>query len=169
MRVAVGSKNPTKLEAVEQAFRLLLPGETVEIVGVETDSGVGEQPMNDEETLQGATNRAKEALLAVDADYGVGLEGGQHRISEHWFTQTAAAVINKAGKIGVGIGPSVLTPSETMEHIHKQSNLSDAVAKSHGVTDIGKKQGLSGLVTKGIITRVTSSRDATIAALSVLL
>jgi non-canonical (house-cleaning) NTP pyrophosphatase len=46
-------------------------------VGVSADSGVPDQPMGDEETKQGAKNRAEAALAAVpNASFAAGLEGG---------------------------------------------------------------------------------------------
>lgn len=45
-----------------------------EVVGMETDSGVGEQPMGMEMTILGASNRAR--ACKGDADFGVGIEGG---------------------------------------------------------------------------------------------
>jgi non-canonical (house-cleaning) NTP pyrophosphatase len=68
MRIAVGSGNPVKRDAVQAA----LSEATVESVAVE--SGVSEQPWGDE-TIQGARNRAERAL-GDDHDLAVGLEGG---------------------------------------------------------------------------------------------
>ncbi len=169
MIVVIGSKNPTKLEAVKQAFVVMLPNTKIEFIGVETDSGVAEQPMNDEEALKGATNRARNALKMQKADFGVGIEGGQSNVGGKWFTGTATVVITKDGRLGFGFSPRVQTPKIISKQIDDKNNLSDAVAKSHGIADIGKKQGLSGLVTSGAITRVTSSRDAVIAAIGILL
>lgn len=46
-------------------------------LGVDAESGVPDQPMGDEETKQGAKNRAEAALAAVpNASFGAGLEGG---------------------------------------------------------------------------------------------
>src|SRR6185369_14378030 len=74
MLVVIGSTNKTKIQAVEQAF-LDIPN--VKVVGVEVKSGVSEQPMSDEETQNGAENRARAALAATPkADIAIGLEGG---------------------------------------------------------------------------------------------
>ncbi len=169
MKVAIGSKNPTKIEAVKQAFGLLLGQEDVEYIAVATESGVSEQPMDDETSLEGARNRAQKALDLTKSDYAVGLEGGQSRVGDNWYTGTAACVINAKGEEGSGFSPRVMTPTTAQQHIAEGKNLSDAISASHGIRDIGKKEGLSGLVTKGVITRVSSSREATVAALAVLL
>lgn len=61
LRVAIGSKNPAKVGAVKLAFDTM--GIAAEIVGVEVESGVSAQPFSDEETIQGAVQRAK-AIMA---------------------------------------------------------------------------------------------------------
>ena len=40
------------------------------------ESGVPDQPWGDEETIRGALARARAARVALDADWGIGIEGG---------------------------------------------------------------------------------------------
>ena len=56
MKVVVGSKNKTKVGAVEKVWK------DAEITSISVPSGVSAQPFSDEETMQGAINRAKRAL-----------------------------------------------------------------------------------------------------------
>lgn len=70
MKVVVGSKNKTKVGAVEKVWK------DAEITSLSVPSGVAAQPFSDEETMQGAINRAKRALEEGDAQIGIGLEGG---------------------------------------------------------------------------------------------
>ncbi len=75
IKVVVGSKNPVKVGAVEEAFRKYWPD--CEVVGVDVASGVAAQPMSERETMNGARQRAYAALKSdAQAEYGVGLEGG---------------------------------------------------------------------------------------------
>ena len=66
-RVAVGSTNPVKIAAV--AAVLARCGWTASVVGVAVASGVRDQPFGDAETIRGATQRARAALTAGDADF----------------------------------------------------------------------------------------------------
>ncbi len=76
-KVIVASKNPVKINATKKAFESVFPKENFEVVGMEVPSFVSDQPMSDEETLEGAINRAENAKLAKkDADFWVGIEGG---------------------------------------------------------------------------------------------
>ena len=76
MKVAIGSKNPVKIEAVKEAFGKVWPDQDFEFIGIEVPSGVPDQPMSDEESIKGATTRANNALDRLNADFGIGLEGG---------------------------------------------------------------------------------------------
>jgi len=76
-KVVVGSENPVKIEATRIGFQNIFPGNDLEVVGVNTPSGVSEQPGSDSETRLGAHNRAANAArLMPEADFWVGIEGG---------------------------------------------------------------------------------------------
>lgn len=75
--VVVASRNPVKIEAARQGFSRLFPDETFTVMGVDVPSGVSDQPMTDDETYQGAFNRATAARAAQPtAAYWIGIEGG---------------------------------------------------------------------------------------------
>lgn len=87
LRIAVGSTNPAKIRAVQQALTQILAhkGRTdVSVVaqGFDVESGVRDQPMGDEETCLGAKNRAAAAYAVYRRQHGAfahfafGLEGG---------------------------------------------------------------------------------------------
>ena len=76
-KVIVASQNPVKVEATKIAFERMFPKEKFEVVGVQVPSFVSNQPMSDEETFEGAMNRAENAKIAHKAaDFWVGIEGG---------------------------------------------------------------------------------------------
>lgn len=81
--VAVGSKNPVKVNSVRNTLTAAFGGRTIEVEGFDVPSGVPDQPWGDDETRQGALNRAQAAHAAyctqhsgAAPDYAVGLEGG---------------------------------------------------------------------------------------------
>ncbi|GMI15939.1 hypothetical protein TrLO_g3330 [Triparma laevis f. longispina] len=83
LNIAVGSKNPCKVEAVEAAFASILSSTdptktiTLNVTGFSAPSLVSDQPMTDSETLLGAKNRASAAAnILPNCDFAVGLEGG---------------------------------------------------------------------------------------------
>ena len=75
LTVLVGSKNPTKINAVYKAFSVVFPKSKIVVSGEKTPSLVSNQPMSCVETKKGATNRAKN-ITNKSADYHIGIEGG---------------------------------------------------------------------------------------------
>ena len=75
IRVLVGSKNPTKTNAVKDAFVEVFPKNNILVFGEAAPSLVSDQPMSNKETLVGAENRVG-CLLKKRSDYYVGIEGG---------------------------------------------------------------------------------------------
>ena len=53
MKIAVGSENPVKINAVKHAFKLVWPKKKWEVIGVKVTSGVSDQPMSDVESIKG--------------------------------------------------------------------------------------------------------------------
>jgi inosine/xanthosine triphosphatase len=94
LRVAVGTTNPSKIKAVESSLRRIARSNghelTLQVKGYNVESGVSNQPWNDEETKLGAMNRARNAyyysmrqsdeVINIMAEplphIAVGIEGG---------------------------------------------------------------------------------------------
>ncbi|MEI7653104.1 MAG: DUF84 family protein [bacterium] len=76
MKIIVASTNPVKIEVAKQAFLHVFPHKDPTIIGVSSDSGVPDQPFDDQ-VLQGAQNRLKNIIEAHPrADYWISQEGG---------------------------------------------------------------------------------------------
>ncbi len=165
-KVAVGSKNPTKLEAVRLAFGEIWPEEEWEIIGVSSPSGVSNQPMSDEESITGARNRARHAIAETKADYGVGLEGGIQQIGANHFECGWMVVTDKNGTEGIGSSIKMNTPKKVMELIEKGKELGDVIDILFNRTNAKQAEGYFGLMTKNAITRTKGYTDGVIVALT---
>ncbi len=165
MKVAVGSTNPIKIEAVRQAFTTVWPDESWEIEGINVESGVSQQPMSDEESIDGARNRAQRAQKALQAEWGVGLEGGMQKINEYWFTCGWMVVIDQDGKEGIGSTVNMVVPPKVMELIDQGIEL--GVANDMVFQQMNSKhaEGHFGLMTNNRITRMSGYQEGLIAAL----
>lgn len=72
----LGSQNNVKLDAVKEVLS------DFEVIGLSVDSKVSKQPLSDEETIQGALNRA----LSLPKDgLRIGLEAGVHIHNDKLF------------------------------------------------------------------------------------
>lgn len=166
MKVAVGSENPVKIEAAKRAFNDVWPGKKWEIVGIKVGSGISDQPMSDVESIKGATTRAKRAIKALKADYGVGFEGGIQKIGRKYFDSGWAIVIDKKGNIGMGTSLRAETPPKLMKLIKKGIELGIADDMVFKKDNSKQGEGHFGLMTNGIIKRVDGYRDGLVMALS---
>jgi inosine/xanthosine triphosphatase len=158
IRIVVGSTNPAKLEPVRMATRLLFRGS--EVVSASVASGVADQPLSEEETLTGALNRARNALMAASGDYGVGIEGGIANVGGIWFGVTRVAVVDREGRTGLASAARFQLPDAVADQVRAGRELSAVVEDLTGIRGIAKKGGAMGWLTNGQVTW----RDATLQA-----
>lgn len=152
MRIAVGSTNPAKLRAANLAIRKLFP--KAKVIGVEVKSGVGSQPMSDEEAIKGAINRAKIAIRKIaGARYGIGMEGGIQKIGRRWFDCGWAAVVDKTGIVGLGSSGRFEVSKSIIKQILKGEELGSAFDNVAGTKNIKEKEGAMGIITNGHLSR----------------
>ncbi|MCL5438700.1 MAG: inosine/xanthosine triphosphatase [Patescibacteria group bacterium] len=166
MKIVVGSKNPTKIQAAKEAFLMVFPNKKWEVVGIDVESGVVSQPMSDDESIKGARNRAKAAIKKIKANYGVGLEGGLQKIDGMWFDCGWIVIIDKEGNEGIGSTIKMHTPKKFMKLIDKGIELGIVNDMIFKTKNSKHAEGHFGLMTNGAITRTKGYRDGVISALS---
>ena len=156
-----------KLNAVLTAFKKVFPKISWELTAVDVASGIGAQPMTDKEAIEGATNRAKQAFIAVPAaTYAVGLEGGLHQIGSRWFDSGWIVVVDRTGVIGIASSIRMYTPKKIMKLIHAGQELGTVIDQVFAQTNAKQELGHFGLMTQGKYTRTVAYRDAVISALT---
>lgn len=167
MRVAIGSTNPAKVQAVKDAFKKVWPNKKFEFIPNEVKSKVSRQPRSDKECIKGARNRAKHAIKLANADFGVGLEGGVHKVTNKWFDSGWIVVIGRNGAEGIGCSIKIQTPSKMIKLMDKNNlelgEVDDIVFKTKNSK---QKQGHFGLMTNNAIKRSHAYSHAVIAALA---
>ncbi len=173
MKIHVGSKNQTKVMAVEEAIALypkLFP--KPEIRGVDVDIDLFGHPKNLKETVRGARERAKKAFS--DCDYSFGLEGGLMKVplSKSGFMEVGACAIYDGKNYYLGLSPAFEWPKKVTDLI--LSNKADAsqAFKQLGLTQHEKlgavKGGIVGVLTGERLTREEFTKYSIIMALSQL-
>jgi inosine/xanthosine triphosphatase len=116
IRIVVGSKSDLKVRAVQHAIDRI--GLEAEVVGVQTSSGVPEQPYGREQTVEGATNRARAAYdSGTGGCYAVGIENGivpavSH---EHALDLAYIVIIDPSGRRIVRKSIGVVVPTDLVE------------------------------------------------------
>lgn len=124
MKVLLASKSKIKLDALKEAFENYF--ENVEVFGVETDSNVRDNPINDE-VLQGAKNRLQNLIENVknknlSADYFASAESGIVNFFGEWQNLTIVIIRNNEGKEAYAVSAAYPVPEKYIEEI-KNSDL----------------------------------------------
>jgi inosine/xanthosine triphosphatase len=149
--VAVGSTNPVKLGAARAVIARVARRARVE--SVEVVSTVRDQPWGDAETIRGARSRAHAARRALDAELGVGIEGGVVEDDEGLRTCAWAVVVGPDDREGVGGSLAMPLPPVVAELVRDGLELGDAMDRVAGTQDVKRGQGAVGLLTAGLIDR----------------
>lgn len=164
MKIAVGSLNPLKLEAVKSI--LSRAGRDDDFVAVEAESGVSHTPLSNSETIAGARRRAEEARRIAGADWGVGLEGGMNRVGEEWFTCVWCLIADGTAATAGGGVHFQLPPAVVRAILEEGMEMGPAMDRLAGTTMSKRKMGAEGLLTEGLIDRKTTFEIAVIYALA---
>ncbi|WP_285765876.1 DUF84 family protein [Peribacillus sp. SI8-4] len=147
MKIAVGSKNPAKIQAVLDVY------EEAEIISLQVASGVSDQPFSDEETMEGAVTRARNCLVHSDADIGIGLEGGVVNMKQGMFLCNWGAMATRDGSVFVAGGARVPLPEMVAEQLLHGEELGPVMDAFTMQANVSKKEGAIGVFTNEWITR----------------
>ncbi|KAH7271895.1 hypothetical protein B0J15DRAFT_577103 [Fusarium solani] len=154
-----------KTKATREGFAQLLPG-SYDFQGISVPSHVAEQPFSDEETLLGATNRARNAQKELpDANFWVGIEGGVEPRDGSIFNFAWIVVIGKDGKLGRARTAGYFLPEKTCELLRQGVELGHADDQIFGQTNSKNKKGSVGILTDGVVDRADFYTQAVILAL----
>ena len=152
--IAIGSQNPVKIDAVRAILSKAFPD--VEFVAAAVPSGIPDQPWGDEQTRQGAYNRAVAMLDQTGADLGVGLEGGLVETREGVMTCAWCAIVDRAGKVGYGGGVHILLPPVITDILSQHHELGSAMDFLINEDNTKQMQGAVGILTNGLSNRQTA-------------
>ncbi len=163
MRVAVGSKNPTKVEGARLAFEHFFGD--VEVVPFEVCTSVPPQPF-DGETIVGAIERAK-GCYSDEFDFSVGIEAGLFRfpLTLTGYIDFQVAAVYDGERVSVGFGPGFEYPPAVVEEVLRGKEVGEIMERLSGIKELGRKFGAVHYLSKGAISRTELSRIAVTMAL----
>jgi len=163
MRIGVGTENPVKIGATEDAVSDLV-GATVEPVAVE--SGVSEQPYGHAETIAGAERRAERTYEDGGFDLAVGIEGGVAGYDPvdgvfliMWAAVTDGTTVER------GSGPSLRLPDTVARRIDDGEELGPVMDDLLDTEGVARDRGAAGVLTGNVIDRRSALESAVAGAL----
>jgi inosine/xanthosine triphosphatase len=151
MKIAVGSNNPVKIDAVRSVVARVWP--EADVLAVKVTSGVPAMPMSDADCLAGARNRARAAQAAASAALGLGLEGGVNPEPAGLMLLGWVVAVDGQGREGVGGGARLPLPAAIAQRVLAGAELGPVMDELLGQENVKQKGGAVGALTSGLVLR----------------
>lgn len=164
MKVVVGSKNPVKIDATKTILEKIY--DNIEVLSVDIDSEVPDQPFGLDETIRGAINRAKNAF-STEFDLSVGIESGlmntPHSLTGYIDLQWCAIFDGKRVTIGVSSGFEY--PPDVVKEVLNGVEVGDVMDRITGVEDLGQKKGAVSHLSHDLLNRKQNTEQCVLTAM----
>lgn len=167
MEIIVCTENKAKVQAITEVFNDLHP--KANIISKSFSSDISDQPMSEEEGLDGAINRANNARKEYpEAYYCIGMEGFVDVNKFGMFLAGAVAIVDEHGVIGLGTSAKVQLPVFIQKEIEAGVELGPLMKElmNDAQGEIRHSAGTCGVLSKGLYNRVDEFKDATKCALA---
>ena len=164
MKVAVGSRNPVKVNATKNVLDKIY-GE-IEVRSIDTDSGVPDQPFGIDQTIEGAINRAKNAY-SDEFDISVGIESGLMETpnSLTGYIDLQWCAVFDGEKITLGVSSGFEYPPAVIKEVLNGKEVGDVMDEVTGVTNLGQKTGAVSYLSKGMLDRTENTEQCVLTAM----
>ncbi len=168
MKIGVGSKNKTKVDAVEQILRDYPMFADAKVEGVAVHIEQFGHPKSLAETVAGAVDRAKQAC--VGHDYGFGIESGLMAVpqTKSGYMEVAVCAIFDGKQVHMGLSQAYEWPKKVLDGILNQGLDGSQAMKAAGLTQhekLGEHEGFVGVFAKGRTNRTEYNKGAVVMAL----
>ena len=165
MTIAVGTTNKAKVDAVTEVLQEYTHLTGAIIKPTATSSGVSDQPLSLQETVEGALHRAHSAYK--DCDYSIGIESGLFEVpkSKSGYMDVCVCAIYDGKEFHMGLSSAWEFPDSSVIKdlmLQKGMTMSEAINKA-GYTkneSIGSAEGAVGILTKGRVDRKEQAKQA---------
>jgi len=167
MKINIGTKNEIKIGALRETAADYYFLRNAAVEGIESGSGVSDQPKNLEETVLGAKNRAHGAFAGCDLSAGI--EDGLMEVpdSRTGFMNVTVCAFYDGKQYYLGMSAAFEYPLRAVELVKSGLDINQAFYEMKLTDDpqIGSSQGAIGILTKGRWRRKDTVKQAIIAAL----
>ena len=167
IKIVVCSKNKAKNTAVENVIKQFF--KEYDIYSLDTNSGVSETPIGDEEGITGCKNRIEDAKRQInDANLYISMEGILTETFNEKFLCGWTTIYNKdTDEYLYGCSAKIHIPKDIIKNLSKDERLSDLVANYMNSTEEEvRNYGTNGMLTNGCYTRTDEFTDSVLCAIS---
>lgn len=167
IKIVVCSKNKAKNAAVENVIKYFI--KNYNIFSIDTNSGVSETPIGDEEGITGCMNRISDARKQVnDANFYIAMEGILTKTLDETFLCGWTVIYNSdIDEYMYGCSAKIHIAKDIIKNLSPNERLSDVVAKYMNSTEEQvRNYGTNGMLTNGCYTRTDEFTDSLLCAIS---
>jgi len=151
MKIAIGTKNQAKNKAVQNICLQFM--NDPEFISLDVSSNVSGQPFGDEETLQGAKNRALQACKEAQVNISFGLEGGVKEFNGQLYICNWGVLHTKEGEKYIAGGAQLPLPQDVADAVRNGEELGSVMERYTNQTGIRHNEGAVGVFTRNIVKR----------------
>src|SRR3989344_807418 len=168
MKIGVGSKNKTKVDAVAELLKDSRMFKDAEVFGMDIKIEEFGHPKTIEAVFEGAMDRAKQAYAGNE--YGFGIESGLMRVpyTKSGYMEVVVCAIYDGEKYHTGIGPTFEWPKAIVKAILEEGMDGSQAFKKLGFSNeekAGAENGCIQVFTHGKMNRKEQNKIAIMMAL----
>lgn len=163
--VVVASKNPVKVQAALDGFDRMFPESEFVAQPLSVPSGVADQPMSEQETLQGALNRVQNARNeSPNANFWIGIEGGVAEENNE-LAAFAWVVVQDREQLGKARSGTFYLPPAVQQLVQQGIELGTANDRIFNHENSKQKGGAIGILSDNALSRRELYEQAVVLAL----
>ena len=168
MKINIGSKNQTKVQAVTEALKESKLFKGVDVCPIDVVTEKFGHPVTIDLVVKGAKDRARQVFQ--DCDYSFGIEGGLIEVpgTKSGYMEMAVCAIYDGQHFHLGLSPGFEWPKSVTELIVKKGLDGSQALRESGFTDhekIGTAEGGIWIFTHGKMNRMEYNKLSVIMAL----
>jgi len=150
IKISISTNNDLKVNALKNFLKNYM--KNYEIIKNNDYKTGSEQPFCDD-TIRFATDRALYGLK--DNDYSVGIESGlfYNKINNVYYDFHYCVIIDKYSKITTGVSSGFEMPDNIIDNVKSGNTVNNAVNNLYNIKNIGKNEGIIGLISDNKIKR----------------
>lgn len=146
MRIAIGTTKKPKIDGVKEGIAecpYLSKIETIEYITQKVESDVSDMPLDINETMQWAKNRARNIKkLWIDADFYIGIEWWINTMWEKSYLGGVMYIENSDGVWHFWFSPFIEIPQTIHKRLFEnKEELWPIMSELSGIVDIGSENG----------------------------
>lgn len=153
MKIIFGSTSEQKIKIIKDSIL------GAEIIPVSVESGIADQPLDEETTVRGSINRAQNAIVAHNDifDFSIGLEGGLSFINGLYNLVCVVSIVDNKGRVHVGVSKKLPLPRSVSLEIENGKQFGEVIREYE--KGIKESEKLKSLVEE-LISRQESFKEA---------